>query len=101
MLPYRKVVFCAVLLVTFGPKTTFVRCTRAFGLTVCVRYLPQNSAQDEIIGKPQETLKLGVPAALYTIQNNLLFGAIDNLDAATFQVWPCFKSADWLHLRTI
>jgi hypothetical protein len=31
-------------------------------------------------------MKLGVPAGLYTIQNNLLFGAIDNLDAATFQV---------------
>jgi UDP-sugar transporter A1/2/3 len=36
--------------------------------------------------KPGETMKLGVPAGLYTIQNNLLFGAIDNLDAATFQV---------------
>lgn len=33
-----------------------------------------------------ETLKLSVPSVLYTIQNNLLFVALTNLDAATFQV---------------
>ena len=33
-----------------------------------------------------ETLKVAVPACLYTIQNNLLYVALTNLDAATFQV---------------
>ena len=40
---------------------------------------------------PKDTLKTGIPALLYTLQNNLLFIAISNLDAATFQV---------CHLRT-
>ena len=39
-----------------------------------------------IICKPYDTLKTGVPALLYTMQNNLLFVSISNLDAATFQV---------------
>jgi UDP-sugar transporter A1/2/3 len=33
-----------------------------------------------------ECLKLAVPALLYTAQNNLLYVAIGNLNAATFQV---------------
>ena len=40
----------------------------------------------EIIGKPGETLKLLIPAGLYTLQNNLLYIALSNLDAATYQV---------------
>jgi UDP-sugar transporter A1/2/3 len=40
----------------------------------------------EIIQKPGETFKLLIPAGLYTLQNNLLFVALSNLDAATYQV---------------
>ena len=40
----------------------------------------------EISGDTIGTLKLGVPALLYTIQNNLLFVALSNLPAATYQV---------------
>lgn len=57
--------------------------------SLCVKGIPF-ILQEEILDKPGETLKLGVPAGLYTIQNNLLFGAIDNLDAATFQVFSSF-----------
>ena len=42
--------------------------------------------KEEVIKKPFETCKLLVPATLYTIQNNLLFLALSNLDAATYQV---------------
>ncbi|GAU98521.1 hypothetical protein RvY_09655 [Ramazzottius varieornatus] len=44
------------------------------------------SLHAEIWLKPVETLKLLIPAALYTIQNNLLFLALSHLDAATYQV---------------
>ena len=36
--------------------------------------------------KPWETSKLIVPSGLYAIQNNLLYLALSNLDAATYQV---------------
>lgn len=42
--------------------------------------------RDEILNKPWENLKLAVPSGLYTIQNNLLYVALSNLDAATYQV---------------
>lgn len=38
---------------------------------------------------PYEVLKLCVPSFLYTIQNNLLYYALSNLDAATYQV--CYQ----------
>ncbi|XP_069825138.1 UDP-N-acetylglucosamine transporter isoform X2 [Dendropsophus ebraccatus] len=41
---------------------------------------------DEIIDKPMETLKLAIPSGIYTLQNNLLYVALSNLDAATYQV---------------
>lgn len=45
-----------------------------------------NQLNDEIVQKPYETLKLLIPSGLYTLQNNLLFVALSNLDAATYQV---------------
>jgi UDP-sugar transporter A1/2/3 len=41
---------------------------------------------NKIIYQPFDTFKTGIPALLYTLQNNLLFIAISNLDAATYQV---------------
>jgi len=40
----------------------------------------------EVVKKPEETMKLSIPSCLYTVQNNLLFLALTNLDAATYQV---------------
>ncbi|XP_022250342.1 UDP-N-acetylglucosamine transporter-like isoform X2 [Limulus polyphemus] len=40
----------------------------------------------EVWSKPSDTCKVLVPAALYTVQNNLLFLALSKLDAATYQV---------------
>ena len=42
--------------------------------------------RDEMIGKWWTTCKTGVPAFAYTIQGNLLFVALANLEAPTYQV---------------
>ncbi|KAF9086313.1 hypothetical protein BGX23_008985 [Mortierella sp. AD031] len=40
----------------------------------------------EILGQPREILKMLIPSGLYALQNNLLYIALSNLEAATFQV---------------
>ncbi|KAK3831488.1 MAG: nucleotide-sugar transporter [Linnemannia gamsii] len=40
----------------------------------------------EIFGQPREILKMLIPSGLYALQNNLLYIALSNLEAATFQV---------------
>ncbi|AWP04372.1 putative UDP-N-acetylglucosamine transporter-like [Scophthalmus maximus] len=42
--------------------------------------------KEEIVNKPMETMKLAIPAGIYTLQNNLLYVALSNLDGATYQV---------------
>ncbi|XP_056148895.1 solute carrier family 35 member A3b [Lampris incognitus] len=50
-----------------------------------VRMLSQ-ILKEEIANKAMETMKLSIPAGIYTLQNNLLYIALSNLDAATYQV---------------
>uniref|UniRef100_A0A8C9XVX3 Solute carrier family 35 member A3b n=1 Tax=Sander lucioperca TaxID=283035 RepID=A0A8C9XVX3_SANLU len=49
--------------------------------------------KEEIVNKPVETMKLAIPAVIYTLQNNLLYVALSNLDAATYQ-WPTESEGD-------
>lgn len=42
--------------------------------------------RSSLFSNPVDTLKLGVPAALYTLQNNLVFVALANLSGAVYQV---------------
>jgi UDP-sugar transporter A1/2/3 len=41
------------------------------------------------VQSPVEMMKLTIPSLLYTVQNNLLYLALTNLDAATYQV--CYQ----------
>ncbi|KAL8621363.1 hypothetical protein ACOMHN_053384 [Nucella lapillus] len=41
---------------------------------------------DNIILQPMDCLKVSVPSVVYVVQNNLLYIAVSNLEAATFQV---------------
>jgi len=54
--------------------------------TIQVTKVPQSHINEEIIKKPVDTLKVAVPAFIYTVQNNLLYVSISNLPAAVFQV---------------
>lgn len=54
-----------------------------------------NQLLNEVLSKPVETMKLAIPAGIYTLQNNLLYVALSNLDAATYQVThECAGSSD-------
>ena len=65
-------------------------------LAVCLVFITYENAwnpllawiqlRDKVIRQPVDTLKVAVPSLIYTIQNNLLYLAVSNLDAATFQV---------------
>jgi len=44
---------------------------------------------EHVVQSPVEMAKLSVPSFLYTVQNNLLYFALTNLDAATYQV--CYQ----------
>ena len=50
----------------------------------------------ELVLRWTDSLKLTVPAILYTVQNNLLFIALSYLDAATYQVCYHFFIQDVL-----
>eukprot|EP00299_Pterocystis_sp_00344_P014795 c7350_g1_i1.p1 GENE.c7350_g1_i1~~c7350_g1_i1.p1 ORF type:complete len:331 (-),score=81.32 c7350_g1_i1:138-1094(-) len=45
--------------------------------------------KEEIIDKPFDFVRLSIPSLLYTVQNNLLFLALTNLDAVVYQM--CYQ----------
>ncbi|XP_002741925.3 UDP-galactose translocator-like [Saccoglossus kowalevskii] len=76
--------------------TTAVVATEVIKLLTCLTVILVQSRfhlgtfflflYNSIIAEPIDTLKLSIPSLAYTIQNNLLYTAVSNLSAATFQV---------------
>lgn len=52
-----------------------------WNLKRCIKQL-----RNEIIRQPLDTFKVGIPALLYTLQNNLLYIALTNMSGALYQV---------------
>jgi solute carrier family 35 (UDP-sugar transporter), member A1/2/3 len=77
-------------------SSTAVFVMEVMKLVICllvVAYQTGSTFFEEIyhhtVGSPAEIAKLGIPSILYTVQNNLLYLALTNLDAATYQV--CYQ----------
>ncbi|CAM9173725.1 unnamed protein product [Ectocarpus fasciculatus] len=85
-----------------GPRyisSTAVALMEILKLAVCfaVVYLESGELRTfskklrvEVAEKPREMAKLMIPAMLYTLQNNMLYMALENLDAATYSV--CYQT---------
>lgn len=76
--------------------STAVFVMEVMKLVICccvIAYQSENSLATElnthVINAPIEMAKLSVPSFMYCIQNNLLYFALSNLDAATYQV--CYQ----------
>jgi hypothetical protein len=72
----------------------FIMEVMKLGICCCViTYQSDKSLLQElnehVMQSPIEMMKLTVPSFLYTVQNNLLYFALTNLDAATYQV--CYQ----------
>ena len=78
--------------------TTAVVCAEVIKLVTCLLILALEHRGNvfaflwnALVCQYVDTLKLAVPSLLYTVQNNLQYIAIENLDAATFQVRISYK----------
>eukprot|EP01064_Diplonema_japonicum_P016642 TRINITY_DN24641_c0_g1_i1.p1 TRINITY_DN24641_c0_g1~~TRINITY_DN24641_c0_g1_i1.p1 ORF type:complete len:550 (+),score=45.84 TRINITY_DN24641_c0_g1_i1:36-1685(+) len=74
-------------------SSTAVVCSEIIKVLVCVVALLFTHGLEtvqylntELVKKPKDMLLMVVPALLYLLQNNLLFFAIERLDAALYQV---------------
>ncbi|KAI8084249.1 nucleotide-sugar transporter-domain-containing protein [Gilbertella persicaria] len=89
----------------------YIASTAVFMAEVVKIVVSKNNCLDmlylQIIRKPQEVAKMLIPSGLYALQNNLLYIALSNLEAATFQVTYQLKVLStaafsiWLLNRTL
>mmetsp|Transcript_1789 Transcript_1789/g.2629 ORF Transcript_1789/g.2629 Transcript_1789/m.2629 type:complete len:397 (-) Transcript_1789:70-1260(-) len=67
-----------------------MECMKFFLCSCVIAFQSESSLFEElkehVWNSPMEMVKLCVPSLLYTVQNNLLYLALTNLDASTYQV---------------
>ena len=63
-------------------KLLFRCCLFLLHIYICIMLADVQN----IVKQPIDCLKISVPAVIYVIQNNLLYVAVSNLDASTYQV---------------
>ncbi|KAK2175958.1 hypothetical protein NP493_694g01020 [Ridgeia piscesae] len=68
-------------LLKFIASLTFIFLEQGCNVRLWLQYLHEHT-----IKQPLDCLKVSVPAIVYMLQNNLLYVALSNLEAATFQV---------------
>ncbi|KAF9900531.1 hypothetical protein EC991_007205 [Linnemannia zychae] len=78
--------YLASTAVFFAELIKLLACT--FVLAYKTKSIPRTLyiLRKDIVDQPHEILKMLVPSGLYALQNNLLYVALSNLEAATFQV---------------
>ncbi|CAO3699057.1 unnamed protein product [Rhizopus stolonifer] len=66
--------------------STAVFMAEVVKIITCLLVLLRQNQDLRAIGQPKELFRIFIPSALYALQNNLLYVALSNLEAATFQV---------------
>jgi UDP-sugar transporter A1/2/3 len=79
--------YLASTAVFFMEGTKLIICLLVLAVQARGQVLTQ--LRQHVIDSPGEMAKLCIPSLLYTVQNNLLYLALTNLDAATYQV--CYQ----------
>jgi len=69
------------------PTCLFLICKEEGGLRA-----GWNKVRDSIFGRLGDTLRMGVPALCYGLQNLLFFVALSNLTATSYQLWSQTKT---------
>ncbi|KAI1732922.1 nucleotide-sugar transporter domain-containing protein [Ditylenchus destructor] len=76
-------------------STVAVFWTEVFKIVICLGMVANESngiigcllmLKKQVLDQPWDTLKVCLPAMLYTLQNNLFYTAASHLDAATFMI---------------
>ena len=84
-----KLIMCFLLLAIAerGIKSIYFFCFRDIFFPYFTGFLKAwQTFTREVLGKPAESVKLVVPAAIYAFQNNILYQALTYLDSVTYQV---------------
>lgn len=83
-----KIIICLYMVTTEEDGIAGLFYTLLSGYLCLIKYFRLiYGVKKQIIAQPWDTLKVCIPAMLYTIQNNLFYAAASHLEAATFMAF--------------